>query len=195
MIGSKDKVWWNCSKGHEWKAAISSRKKAGCPYCKGLRVITGVNDLQTLNPELLKEWNYSRNTDFLPSEISATSAKKVWWLCSKGHEWLADIRNRNAGSGCPICYKEKRMLPKVVEESRSLMRKRSDLLAEWDYSMNTEIEPQMVTPESHKRVWWKCKNGHSWQAFVYNIIEMQDKVVQYALSKSRNDRMHFRFYL
>jgi hypothetical protein len=31
---SRDQVWWLCSKGHEWKAAISSRSNGdGCFYC------------------------------------------------------------------------------------------------------------------------------------------------------------------
>lgn len=31
---SHDQVWWMCSRGHEWKAAISSRNKGqGCFYC------------------------------------------------------------------------------------------------------------------------------------------------------------------
>ena len=34
--------------------------------------------------------------------------KKVWWKCSKGHEWQAAIGSRNRGSGCPECAREKR---------------------------------------------------------------------------------------
>ena len=31
---SRDQVWWRCSKGHEWKAAISRRSNGdGCFYC------------------------------------------------------------------------------------------------------------------------------------------------------------------
>ncbi len=35
--GSKEKVWWKCSKGHSWQAVIDSRtrSKAGCPKCAG----------------------------------------------------------------------------------------------------------------------------------------------------------------
>jgi predicted nucleic acid-binding Zn-ribbon protein len=36
------------------------------------------------------------------------SKKKVWWKCSKcGNEWMAVIRSRSVGCGCPICgYKK-----------------------------------------------------------------------------------------
>jgi len=36
--GSAKKVWWQCSEGHVWKAAIYSRtgvQKCGCPVCAG----------------------------------------------------------------------------------------------------------------------------------------------------------------
>ena len=36
------------------------------------------------------------------------SVQKVWWKCSKGHEWQATIANRNKGSGCPICTSEQK---------------------------------------------------------------------------------------
>ena len=33
--GTHKKVWWMCAKGHEWPAAIYSRKTSGCPVCSG----------------------------------------------------------------------------------------------------------------------------------------------------------------
>jgi hypothetical protein len=36
--GSHRKVWWQCSKGHVWKAVVYSRtgpQKCGCPVCAG----------------------------------------------------------------------------------------------------------------------------------------------------------------
>ena len=37
--GSRKKVWWRCSSGHVWKAAIYSRagaQRCGCPVCAGM---------------------------------------------------------------------------------------------------------------------------------------------------------------
>ena len=37
-FGSKQRVWWQCSKNphHEWKAVIGNRSKgSGCPECVG----------------------------------------------------------------------------------------------------------------------------------------------------------------
>ncbi len=108
LPNSNKKIWWKCSKGHEWQAKIQDRNKGkGCPYCSGRYAIKGVNDLQTVNPALAKEWNYEKNNGLTPMDVRPNSDKKVWWICSKGHEWQAIIGNRHRGNGCPICRKEK----------------------------------------------------------------------------------------
>ena len=109
LANSHKKVWWKCSKGHEWQAVIASRNTGRrCPYCSGNKVLRGYNDLVTINPKLASEWNYEKNGDSKPEEFMPNSHKKVWWICSKGHEWQATIEKRNNGRGCPICYREKR---------------------------------------------------------------------------------------
>ena len=104
------KYWWKCSKGHEWSASPCSRvhMRSGCPYCSHTLPILGETDLQSMFPEISKEWHPKKNGDLKPSEMSSHSNKKVWWICSKGHEWQAIINNRTGkGSGCPYCSKRK----------------------------------------------------------------------------------------
>lgn len=109
MPNSSKKVWWKCSKGHEWQATIGRRNSGiGCPYCAGKLAIMGETDLLTINPTLANDWNYEKNGNLKPENFTANSGKKVWWKCSKGHEWQATIASRNNGNGCPYCYKEKR---------------------------------------------------------------------------------------
>ena len=113
MPNSSKKVWWRCSKGHEWQARVADRNKGrGCPYCANKKVLKGYNDLQSVNPTLAAEWNYEKNNGLTPMAVSPNSHAKVWWKCSKGHEWQAIIGNRNKGNGCPYCagqrtYKDK----------------------------------------------------------------------------------------
>lgn len=105
LAGSSKKVWWKCHAcGYEWQAAISSRSSGvGCPFCANKAVVKGVNDLETLRPDLTKEWLYSKNA-ILPSEVTTGSGKKVWWYCRIcGHEWLAQVADRANGTGCPMC--------------------------------------------------------------------------------------------
>ena len=64
--------------------------------------------MQTVNPTLAEEWHYEKNDGLTPMDVKSNSQKKVWWKCSQGHEWQAIIANRNKGSGCPVCEREKK---------------------------------------------------------------------------------------
>lgn len=158
--GSEKKVWWICSEGHSWQAVISNRAKGhGCPYCSGLLVISGINDLLTVNPELAKEWHPTKNGDIKPENVLPSTSKKAWWLCNKGHEWQAAIGSRTAGNGCPFCSGK----IAIVGET-DLATTNPELLFEWDFERNTQLTPKELLPCSEKKVWWKCSAGHSWQA-------------------------------
>ena len=107
LAGTHKKVWWLCEKGHEWQAEIKSRSIGiGCPICANKKILQGFNDLTTTHPHLLKEWHPTKNIDILPTQISAGSNKKVWWLCEKGHEWQTPISYRK-DCNCPICNESK----------------------------------------------------------------------------------------
>ena len=59
LPGAEKKVWWRCERGHSWRAAVSSRTRAGggCPYCAGKQVLPGFNDLASQRPELAAQWD------------------------------------------------------------------------------------------------------------------------------------------
>lgn len=106
MRGTNKKVWWKCREGHSWEAKVNSRAISGngCPHCAGKILTIGKNDLEHLYPYLLKEWDYTNNTEVTPSTITAKSAKRVWWKCNKGHSWLARVADRTYhSSACPEC--------------------------------------------------------------------------------------------
>ena len=107
--GSKTKVWWVGKCGHKWEASINNRSRgASCPYCSHKRLLSGFNDMATLYPKLASEWNYAKNGDLRPNEISAGSQKRVWWVCPRGHEWQAVVYTRRDGNDCPYCSSEER---------------------------------------------------------------------------------------
>ena len=293
LPNSNKKVWWKCSKGHEWQSTVANRNNGnGCPYCLGRYAVKGENDLQTVNPALVKEWNYEKNDDLKPEEFTANSNKDVWWKCSKGHVWHASIANRSKGNGCPVCNSERKTsfpeyalayylkrsgldvvhsyrakgyeldiyipslkiaieydgyywhknrmrkdieknykckkdgiklyrlreglpplndssidyivqenqknLSKVleavlseiigdcisvdmetdavaIENLRVLTEKENSLFfsnpettGEWHYEKNGVLKPEHFTPNSHRKVWWKCQIGHEWQASIAN---------------------------
>ena len=163
-VGSGKKVWWKCSNGHEWQATIDGRNSGrGCPYCSGNKVLKGYNDLQTINPKLAKEWNYEKNGNLKPENFTASSGQKVWWKCYEGHEWQATIANRNNGRSCPHCSGQ------IVSEGYNDLRTINPNLAkEWNYEKNGILKPECFTANSGQKVWWRCSQGHEWQAVIIN---------------------------
>lgn len=106
---SNIKVMWKCKYGHSFGCRVCSRVREGigCGYCSGRYAIKGENDLETLYPEVAKEWNYSKNENMLPSDFLPRSGKIVWWKCEKGHEFRSKICIRTRGTQCRICWEEK----------------------------------------------------------------------------------------
>lgn len=39
-----------------------------------------------------------------------------------------------------------------------------DFVKEWDYEYNKGYSPEDFKPQSNKKVWWRCRRGHSWEA-------------------------------
>ena len=115
--GSQRRAWWKCTKqGHSWKAVVRSRALDGngCPYCSGVRVLKGYNDVATVKPELVEEWNWEKNIGLDPGLFGVTSPVIVWWKCKKGHEWMSSLGNREGGNGCPYCSGKIPMRLKLV---------------------------------------------------------------------------------
>ena len=66
------------------------------------------NSLAVVNPTLSLEWHPTKNGTLRPEYIRASSNRKVWWMCSRGHEWEAVINSRNKGHGCLACSVQNR---------------------------------------------------------------------------------------
>ncbi|MBN2736450.1 MAG: zinc-ribbon domain-containing protein [Spirochaetales bacterium] len=160
--GSNVKIWWKCSKGHEWQSIILHRFNGShCPYCQN-KVPCEDNCLATINPELAKEWHPSKNGDFTPKDVVPKSQKKAWWICKKGHQWQAALYHRSRGQGCPYCTGVK------VCDDNCLATNKPALAKEWHTKKNGKLTPKDVVAGSRKTVWWKCSKGHEWQAVIHN---------------------------
>ena len=126
------------------------------------RVIIGYDDLQTKYPDLAKEWHPTKNGSLTPENVTCGSRKKIWWIGLCGHEWQSAISSRVNGTGCPYCCNQK-----ILAGYNDLATAYPQLAEEWDYEKNIVL-PSEVSKASSKRVWWKCKNGHSYEMTVGN---------------------------
>lgn len=125
------------------------------------KVIKGVNDLQTKAPELVEEWDYTKN-DKLPSEYTFKSNQSVFWKCKKcTYVYKAKISNRVIGRGCPCCAGKV-----AVPGINDLATTHPQLAAEWHPTKNGEVTPEKVTFGRAQKVWWLCPEGHAYQATI-----------------------------
>ena len=164
--GSSKKVWWICSKGHSYEQSINLHIIRGysCPYCSHQKVFAGYNDLETLFPDIAKEWHPSKNAELTPSNVTAYSQKKVWWLCPMGHSYEQTVERRvRRGSACYYCSGHK-----VLKGFNDLASVNPSLAVEWHPSKNAPLTPYEVTAGSGKRVWWLCPIGHEYQATIHD---------------------------
>lgn len=113
---------------------------------------------------LLREWDAEKNGGLTPSDVSFGSHQKVWWQCSKGHSWQAKVYSRSEGSGCPYCTGRKET------PENSLAVQVPSLEAEWDTEKNAPLIFADLTVGSHKKVWWRCPAGHSYDSVVKSRV-------------------------
>ena len=184
--GSKKKVWWRHwdkehRMWHEWQSTVASRSAGtGCPYCNKGMLLVGFNDLVTTNPELAAEWHPTKNGNLTPHDVGAGSHKKVWWRhwdedSQMWHEWQAQSSDRvRKGAGCPYCNKGA-----ILVGFNDLATKRPNLANEWHPTKNGDLTPQDVSVGSNKKVWWRCSEGHEWQASIINRTKEEGTTCPY----------------
>lgn len=169
--GSDYRATWVCPKNssHIYTATVYKRTRdknpTGCPYCNGKKVCIGDNDLRSQNPELAAE--YSSNNPIPSDQITARSARNVWWKDSYGHEWKAPVKNRAKGQGCPVCSNRT-----VLSGFNDLATLHPSLAKEWDSAKNDVLLAEVVG-SGKKSYWWRCSQGHSWKAVIDNRIRLQ----------------------
>ena len=116
------------------------------------------NSLAEVHPELVSEWS-EKNLLLTPDGITFGSNKKVWWKGTCGHEWQASVKARSNGEKCPICSGAR-----VIAGINDLATLEPLLVKQW--SKKNKIKPTEVSIGSHKKVIWRCKKGHEWEAVV-----------------------------
>lgn len=158
--GSEHKVWWLCANGHDYQATIANRVHGrGCPVCAGKKIVAGINDLVTKNPDLYADWDGDKNSE-VPQLISPNSHKKVWWKCHVcGHQWQATIHSRNSGVGCPMCARKHTGMThrtRALNIKGSLADRNPALAAQWHPVRNGALTPSAVTAGCDQKAWWVC---------------------------------------
>lgn len=118
----------------------------------------------------MAEWDWEKNTEFNPNQLTHGSHKKVWWVCQKcHHSWMDTIAHRYEGRTCPSCNKKNfasKYRKTVISRTDSLAEKHPEIASQWHPTKNGKEAPYHFTPTSGKKVWWQCEKGHEWQAVI-----------------------------
>ena len=112
--------------------------------------------LSITHPEIVKQWDYKKNGNLTPDQVSCGSHKKVWWLCKKGHEDQVIISSKIRKGYCSFCSGRK------VNKDNCLASTHPYLIREWHSTKNGGITPYEVTKGSEIVIFWKCNKGHEW---------------------------------
>lgn len=158
--GSTKKIKWLCPNGHTYERSISEQtKNPTCPFCesKHTKILAGFNDIETLYPDITKEWH--PNNKLKPSEVGIYSNHRVKWICEKGHTYERIIWQRIQGQACPYCSGKK-----AYPGETDLATTHPNIAAEFDFEKNAPLLPTELRAGSPQKIWWKCEHGHSWQA-------------------------------
>lgn len=162
--------------------------KYGCPECarKAISAIQIKNHtnskygmLVDIYPNIAKQWDYMKNTDLNLNDITIKSGKKVWWICTQcGESYQAKVCSIVNGSQkciCHSCYVKTIGQIKVdvyIKRKGSFAEHYPELLKQWCYELNVDVDLYKLTDKSNKKVWWECLEcGHRWKTSVAHRTE------------------------
>lgn len=161
-------AWWHCPADdrHIYQMQVAKRTARGfqCSVCAGRQVLSGVNDLATLDPEKAALWDGQSN-DRGAHEVSVASDYRAWWRCDRcDRSWQGRVY---ADARCPRCDKfssqgqndieeiVRKLVPdyEVCSSVRSVLH---DGRAELDIYI-----PELKIAVEFNGIYWHCElNGH-----------------------------------
>ena len=151
--------------GNVWDGNPESmlRRNSRCPKCGRAAAGKSSGKSRTLTHETF----VGRADDACPElEIVGRYAGANTRLAVRcricGYSWNAFPATILRSCSCPCCTN--RVAVKGVND---LATTHPEIAAEWDCERNGELKPTDVVAGSSKRVWWRCPEGHEWQAVIY----------------------------
>ena len=137
---------------------------------KGRGILHG--SLAEERPDLALQWVPESNGSQTPHSVSVASDFKAAWRCGRGcehcgtpHEWTAKVAQRTLhGRGCPLCSGLN------ICRCRSVAAMHPELMKQWDWEGNQDIDPHSIGCHSHIKVFWTCIEHGQWGAAVHDRV-------------------------
>ena len=173
--------------GCEVEPSLARSDVADPPYCGDRKALKDCNDPRTTHPKIAREWNRERNGDLKPTDVIASSNKRVWWKCEEGHVWYGLVVNRarkgKADPGCPYCSGRK-----VLAGYNDLATTHPGIAAMWHPRMSKRLKPAGVQAVSRKLAWWRGECGHVYQMAVRDRVRAKPGYCPYCSGRKRPER-------
>lgn len=176
---SKRDAWWKCKKcGYEWQAQIATRRlsKGLCPCCENRTIVSkGITDLFSMVPEIKLDYDFKKNTDINPDELSIANQTSIWWRCHNcNYEWTSSpasrvkkIGNKYAVKNCPACI--------GVVRNKSYAEDYPNLAIRFIEEKNACRLTDLVGDDLYNKFWWHCDIcGEEFQGYLSGMIRSRD---------------------
>ncbi len=143
-ININEKLLWECSKGHRWKAEPDRIKRGTwCPHCAKNKKLT---------IEEIRKYAQKRGGRCLSNKY-VNGRTSLLWECNKGHTWKTKARTIIRGSWCPDCNN----IRLNIEEAQKVAKDRGGMCLSENYK------------NLRSKLLWECSHGHKWEASFGNI--------------------------
>lgn len=164
--GSAFVAYFTCPNGHSFKKSINRMVEASdkglypCRYCRGRCVIPGETDVATEHPEILKVWDFEKNT-IDPRQISSSYNNKAYFICERGHSTHRYVASWISSPECPECKIE------------NFFNDYPELENEWDKLDNYLLLDSKLNMT--KEYIWKCPKGHKYEMTLASRISFYER--------------------
>lgn len=151
--GSNKIVKWTCEKGHVYTSKIKDtvKRKDKCIVCSGIKVSSGVNDINTLYPKIAEQ---IISPD--PTTITPHYSGRIYMKCKVcNYEWnFINSYEKYAHSAinCPSCTNKT-----LVEGVNDLLTV-IPVVQEFWHEKNS-FQPNEIAKSSNKRIYLYCSNN------------------------------------
>ncbi len=145
-VNMREKMTWECCRGHTWSAQYDGIKRGKwCPICDKINRTRGKEllSVETAKTLAAEKGGKCLSTDYKNCRI------KLRWECKRGHQWDAPLESiRLLNTWCNKCAIIK--LSNTIEDAQRLAEKKGGECLSTEY----------VNAEKHLK--WKCRKGHEW---------------------------------
>ena len=167
------KYWFDCECGHEFESSlngISGNNNVWCAFCAN-KNLCGNHDCQSCFGKSfashIKSKYWSDKNELTPRQAIKGSQNKYWFDCECGHTFNSALNDITQNKWCPYCSNQKLCENQDCQQCFEKSFALHDKSKYW--SDENELTPRQVIKGSHKKYWFNCECGHTFNSALFTI--------------------------